>query len=539
MKIEKWRTGILSFESKKSYGNPFLDVIIQAVFTAPSGREIIREAYWDGGNSYRVSFAPTETGEWNYLLKSSDDNGLNGLHGTIECVEYKGELEIYKHGFLKVGGRGKYIAYDDDTPFFWLGDTHWGFISGERWEESNHPEMKSMFQGMVDRRAAQKFTVYQTNLRPEAWGGNHYWMDGKEGILPDVAFYQRNVDLRMRYIADAGLVNALGLAWGMSIDGKIDVYKNLARYVVARYGSLPVVWTLAGEVAGYDSSQRQKLIDGWREVALSIERADGYRNLQTAHYTNERPFADYYQDEDWFDFTLNQAGHGDYPISARYYRDYRAKYPNKPFIEGEALYEGVSSLEENGSRIVDAAMMRRAAYLSIQLGGCGYTYGAQGIWDTVWDKSESAPFTIFNLGKRTWIDGIDAEGGCQMTYLRDFYENVKFAQLAPSPGCYKTDMGFTDDTLFGMFAPYVSADNDMSTVVLYFSSSSRSSQNGAKIRYLQNRSYTAEWFDPRTGEYTAFADDVRPLNGEWTVPEKPSSEDWLLLIRIKEEKKDD
>ena len=538
MKTEKWRAGILSFESKKNYENPFLDVVIKAVFTAPSGRKIVREAYWDGGNTYRVSFAPSETGEWNYTLECDDDNGLKGQHGTIECVEYTGTLDIYKHGFLKIGGQGKYLAHDDDTPFFWLGDTHWGFISGERWDESNHPEMDSMFRGMVDRRAMQKFNVYQTNLRPEFWAGNHYWVDGQKGKLPDVAFYQLQVDPRMQYIADAGLVNALGLAWGMSVCGEIGLYKNFARYIVARYGALPIVWTLAGEVAGYDN-QRQKLIDGWREVALLIEKLDGYNNLQTAHYTNERPFADYYQNENWFDFTLNQAGHGDYPISAKYYKEHRAKYPDKPFIEGEALYEGVSTLEENGSRIADAAMMRRTAYMSIQLGGCGYTYGAQGIWDTVWDKNELPAFNIFNLGRKTWIDAIDAEGGCQMTYMREFYEKVKFSQLSPCACCYKTGMGFTDDALFGMFAPNVSANNDMSTVVLYFSASSRSSGESTKIQYLQNRRYTASWFNPRTGEYTVFSDAVQPLKGEWTPPEKPSAEDWLLLIQMKGENKND
>lgn len=539
MKIEKWRAGILSFESNKNYDNPFLDVVVRAVFTAPSGRKIVREAYWDGGKLYRVSFAPTETGEWSYILTCGDDNGLNGLHGTIECVEYAGSLDIYRHGFLKVGGRGSYLAHDDDTPFFWLGDTHWGFISGERWDASNHPAMESMFRGMVDRRAAQKFTVYQTNLRPESWGGKtHYWVDGKEGILPDVAFYRQQVDPRMQYIADAGLVNALGLAWGMSIEGKTDLYKSLARYVVARYGALPVVWTLAGEAAGYDSGRRQALIDGWREVARLIQRLDGYNNLQTAHYTNERPFADYYHGEDWYDFTLNQAGHGDYPIGAKQYREYRARFPDKPFIEGEALYEGVSTLEENGSRIADAAMMRRVAYLSIQLGGCGYTYGAQGIWDTVWDQKDPIDFELFNLGKRTWVDGIDAEGGRQMTFLREFYEKAKFAQLFPCPWCCRAE-GPAEETLFGSAAPYVSANSDMSTVVLYFSPCSRGSGAGVKIRYLQNRRYTASWFDPRTGEYTPFADPIQPLGGEWAPPGKPSAEDWLLFLHIKEENQND
>ena len=60
--FELWRAGILTFEAAGTYDNPFLDVEIWAAFSAPSGRVIRREAYWDGGNTWRISFAPTEPG---------------------------------------------------------------------------------------------------------------------------------------------------------------------------------------------------------------------------------------------------------------------------------------------------------------------------------------------------------------------------------------------------------------------------------------------------------------------------------------------
>ena len=280
---------------------------------------------------------------------------------------------------------------NDGTPFFWLGDTHWGFAFNERWDESNHPEMDSMFRGMADRRAQQGFNVYQTNLRSEGFRGvkSRYWDGDEPGLLPNVGFYRNELDRRMKYLADLGFVNALGFAWGGSVIGRLQLQKNLSRYIVARYGAYPVIWTLAGEVAGYQGGDnRNQCIEGWREVAKYVESIDGYGTLQTAQYTNERPFASYYQDEDWFDFTMNQAGHGDFPISAKHYREHRKLYPSKPFIESEALYEFVATLEEMGSRICTADMLRRVAYMSIQLGGCGYTYGAQGIWDHVWEKPE-------------------------------------------------------------------------------------------------------------------------------------------------------
>ena len=218
----QWRAGILTFTAARSYENPFLDVEIWAVFSGPSGRVIRREAYWDGGETYRVSFAATEPGLWRYTLEAPADSGLNGVSGELECVPYTGELPIYRHGFLRVSDDGHSLAYADGTPFFWLGDTHWGFVAGETWG-SNYPEMESMFKGMVDKRAEQQFTVYQTNLRSEPGRTTHYWMDGCIGTLPDVRFYQQEVDPRMQYIADKGLVNALGFAWAGSVLGKLEL----------------------------------------------------------------------------------------------------------------------------------------------------------------------------------------------------------------------------------------------------------------------------------------------------------------------------
>ena len=100
--VECYRAAVLTFESKKSYENPFLDCTVTAEFRGPAGACIVREAYWDGGQIYRVSFAPVATGVWEYILTAPKDSGLNGACGQIECVPYTGELEIYRHGFLKV-----------------------------------------------------------------------------------------------------------------------------------------------------------------------------------------------------------------------------------------------------------------------------------------------------------------------------------------------------------------------------------------------------------------------------------------------------
>jgi hypothetical protein len=525
-KGEKWRQIILEFSSKCSYENPFMDVCIIAIFTSPSGLELKREAYWDGENIYKISFAPIELGFWKYKIIADEESGLNNLAGEIECSEYTGDLEIYRHGFLKVHSSGRYLIYADGTPFFWLGDTHWEFAYKERWDESNHPEMDSMFKGMVKRRVDQGYNVYQTNLRSDAImkGDKNYWIESENGKLPNVEFYQNELDKRMYYIADLGIVNALGLAWFMSIINDVEGQKNLARYIVARYGALPIVWTLAGEVAGYKGGEeREILINGWREVALYIEKLDCYGTLQTAHYTNERPFADYYQDESWFDFTLNQAGHGDLPISPNHYREFNKKYSKKPFIEAECFYEFCSTLEENGTRMCTADMLRRVAYMSIQLGGCGYTYGAQGIWDNVWEKGEPNPMNIFNRFDITWYEAIDGIGAKQMGYMKAFYEKARFWEFMP----YEDAGNVNDNNLFGKKVPLASINESKDKMIIYYGDTARKTM---KIHGLVNGEYSGTWFDPRSGEYIAAFEALNIKDGSFELPLKKEQGDWLLVV---------
>lgn len=531
-----WRQVILPYEIACDYPNPFLDVSIKAAFTGPEGQKIIREAYWDGGRSYKIAFAPTAVGSWRWQIDAPKETGLNGATGQLHCTAYDGGLAIYRHGFLKTAPSRTYLAYQDGTPFFWLGDTHWNFAFGERWEESNRPDMESMFRGMADRRMRQGFTVYQTNLRAEAAEKtardgipSPYWAEGKEGVLPNVAFYQKELDRRMYYLADRGLVNALGFAWDRSILGRVSCQKNLARYIAARYGALPIVWTLAGEVAGYEPEPvRSQLIDGWREVALYLEEIDSYRTLQTAHYDNRRPFPDYYYDEDWYDFTLHQSGHGDFPVGASCYDAYRRAHPDKPFVEGESMYEFCSTLEENGSRLCTADMVRRVSYTAIQSGACGYTYGAQGIWDSVWEKPEKPdPFNIFNRFGIPWHEAIDGVGAVQMGYMKRFYEEEHFETLLPVPSYDSTFFGTSTTTKKDMFSPLATADAERRHILVYYNEHTR---GGCRIEVPHADPFHGAWFDPRTGERKALAAPVQPKDGYVDCPDRTSSGDWMLVL---------
>ena len=520
-----WTTVEIQLESHRDRENPYLDVDVEAVFTGPNGEQIKRPAFWNGGRSWLIRFAPTRPGLWTYRVNCGDptDGGLNGLAGSIVGVEADSTAsDIYRHGFLRSAER--YLAFDDGTPFFWLGDTHWRFL-WEKWDEASKTGWHSQFREMVDRRVEQGFTVYQTNLLSfeDGWNAAACWATGEEYRRIDVGFFESVVDPRMAYIADAGLVNAMGLAWHEAIDHPDAPagLARLARYVVARYGSLPMVWTMAGEVAGYNPALREARINGWRTVAKAIAETDGYGHPRTAHLTNERPIASYYQNEDWLTLTLNQLGHGDHDLNPKHYIDFRAQHPNMPLVEGEALYEGLSSVESVGRRTVTETMVRQVAYRAIQSGCCGYTYGAQGCWNNARDIEDGAT----TWGNLPWFEGIDLPGATQLGHLRRFYSDIDWSQLRPDAECFVTEDIF--NRMF--FLPSVSSNRLRTTVVAYFGETYRNGGGAARLTHLAERPYELRWFDPRCGDYSAAESSVVPTHGMLAIPDKPDDGDWIRL----------
>lgn len=544
--VETWREVVLRFESVQPYRNPVRDCCIVADFVGPEGAHIQREAFWDGGCRFCVSFAATKPGTWTWLLSAPAESGLDGKTGAIEVVPYAGKLPIYQHGFLRCARAGELyegkrlarniLVHADGTPFFWLGDTHWEFALGESWDKSNHAGMESQFRGMAERRAVQGFTVYQTNFRSDFAEHSRFWLTGKdaEHPIPNPVVFAEEIDRRMHYIADLGLVNALGYAWGSSMESEGDAFgaattlaeqKTLARYCAARYGALPVVWTIAGEASGYDPARHDLLVSCWSEVARTVRAHDAYEQPCTVHSSNERPFSDCFYDQDWYDFTLNQAGHGDFVVAEADYRDYMARHTDKPYVEGEALYEGCSSLEENGPRKIDASMVRRVAYLTMQLGGAGYTYGAQGIWDNIWSeedlkKSSMARMmaAVFNRYGVTWAEAIDFPGAYQMGIMRRFFEEQEWWALEPY------DKG--GSALLGRKTPLVAKAADGCRLVAYYAATTR---RPLAVDGLMDGPWALRWFDPVTGTYSG--EEVRQISGErMRLPDKPTMDDWLLVL---------
>ncbi len=257
---ERWRVAEIALTSAVNYADPFQNVEVSATFTGPGGEVLVRPAFWDGGTSWRVRFAPTVAGRWNMVSACSDasNGGLQGVTRSIRCDAYAGPLAIYQHGFLKVSPDGHYFVHADGTPFFYLGDTHWLFIH-ERFGTSNVQGVPSQFKYTVDKRVAQGFTVFQSEAihNPHSpQGGAHRdpseeaHADLSDGLsaadLPGFA----NIDRKFACLAEHGLVHAnAGITWAQDPAQNAifteEYMAKLGRYWAARYGAYPVLWTVA------------------------------------------------------------------------------------------------------------------------------------------------------------------------------------------------------------------------------------------------------------------------------------------------------
>src|SRR6266571_2736338 len=78
--VPQWSRFEKSFESSASYHNPAQEASLQAVFVSPSGETKRIYGFWDGASTWRIRFAPNQTGKWTYKTVCSDEKN-SGLHG--------------------------------------------------------------------------------------------------------------------------------------------------------------------------------------------------------------------------------------------------------------------------------------------------------------------------------------------------------------------------------------------------------------------------------------------------------------------------
>lgn len=539
---ETWRYSEITLYAEKEYENPAKNVILDLEIT--NGTEtLVFPAFWNGKNEYRFRFALPREGMWVYkTLCNVDDENLKNVFGVVDCKEYSGSLEIFRRGFLRAGN--KMFVYADGTPFFYLGDTHWNFLSEKFDCAGGHAEgihCDSHFKHIIRHRVSQGFTVYQT----EALETGYVLTDGIDE--KDIEYFKK-ADEYFKFIADSGLVHAnaqfffpkdlIKLMQETDEEEMYSLLDVLSRYWVARYGAFPCLWTLGQEVdndfyyneCADTNHTLTKENNPYKKIAEMIHKYDPLKQPLSAHQEGS-----YYIGK--FTTAINSAfreipAHTwwanqwkpvlNAPLDFTAAIDYWYNGQNKPVINYEARYEllWTNSL---GARI--------QGWIAFLNGMFGHGYGVVDMW------LYKSTYDIKNPTRRDgieisveekltpWGKSIDLPGGKAMEYMKKFFLTFDWFRLIP---CFDENKYFVADGGY-----YSAAHIDRDIFVAYFYGKidgEFTKETGTFINLDENARYTYTWFDPETSVFLK----TLPANvkgGCFALGERPSAKDWVVLIK--------
>jgi hypothetical protein len=539
--VEANRVAEVSFTSQSEHVDPFNDVQLDVVFDAPSGTSIRVPAFWDGGKVWRVRYASGAVGAHRYRTECSDvrDTGLHRREGVIEVQPYRGDNRLYRHGPIRVAADRRHFEHSDGTPFFWLGDTWWmGLCERMKWPEE--------FQKLAADRREKGFNVIQivAGLYPDMpafddRGRNEAgfpWEPEYRRIRPE---YFDHADERLQYLADHEFVPCIVGAWGYHLPWLGgERMKHHWRYLVARYGALPVVWCVAGEInlpyylePGFPQGGETQAAN-WEEIIRYVRALNWSGRLITAHPTGLPPLSArlMYKDQSLLDFDMLQTGHGGSEVLAPSMRALRASYDAEatmPVLNSEVSYEALLNR-------IPADVPRMLFWTNMLSGAAGHTYGANGIWQL---NRKGQPYGNSphggNYGTIPWDEAMHLPGSQQIGHAKRLLERYPWHRFEPHPewatwskvndGSDSTNDPPVNDEFM---APYAAGIAD-SVRMFYLPKP----WPVIVQRLNADKPFVATFFDPITGQSIDLGRVQPDANGTWNAA-VPSgvTDDWVLVV---------
>jgi hypothetical protein len=527
----------VSFEAQREHDDPFNTVTLDVVFHDPSRKALRVPAFWAGGKKWEARYASPVAGTHRFRSECSDANdaGLNGVSGAVEITPYSGENLLYKHGPVQVAANHRYLQYADGTPFFWLGDTWWmGLCHRLHWPD----EVKTL---AADRKA-KGFNVVQivAGLYPDMppfdpRGANEAgfpWEKDYKRIRPE---YFDAADKRIEYLVDQGFTPCIVGAWGYFMPWMgVEKLEKHWRYLIARYGALPVVWCAAGEAnlpyylaKGFPYDDR-KQVTQWTEVMRYIRKTDPYHRPLTIHPTglNRLSARNATDDPALLDIDMLQTPHAGReavgPTVANIQQSYADK-PTMPVIDGEAAYEMLNdSLPTKWSR--------QMFWLCMTNGAAGHTYGANGIWQcNRRGQPHGASPHGGNYGNIPWDEAMNLPGSHEVGLGKNLFEKYEWQKFEPHPEWAGNLMDASGNPAGGSYGPYATGIPGKVRIV-YVPESPK-----VQMKKLEkNSNYRVRAFDPTTAEMSELGRVVAADQKTSTIskPTSIKSDDWVVVLEL-------
>lgn len=534
--VARWQMHEFTARGRAHVENPYRDAVLVGEFVSPSGRTNVIDGFHDGGDSWRLRFAPDEVGEWRYLLRGEGVEILQ--RGKLQCAEARG------HGFIRAHPENPYaFAHADGTPFFPMGDTCYGLLD----DSPITPELRDEY---LRTRRAQRFNfVRMTVGHSEARAATNaaFWAWGGTAQKPDLDRFNpeffRHLDELFHDLKTRGMNVELIL---LNFYRRPFTDTNLwtparerfwLRYVLARYAAFENVflWTIANEYETHpDGKYRLDYpadVEWAKSTARFIKINDPYRHLVTVHPVisasrrGESPRApfdppwrigEFFGGEDAIDVLSQQTGAlGDglvwddvarcwtgnpVHVAASVAADRRFR---KPVLNTEHGYEYLRGHPTEKKQVHHTDKVRRTAWRVVCAGGyfaAGFhgTIGHSDAWNRI-DAPNHYTFTVRDEG---------AAG--QFSILHSFFSALPYWRMQPSALVAGKNVLVLADSgriYVGYFPHGGSAELDLSSA---------------------KGTLTARWFSPVTGEFRTGS----------TVPggsrqrfDAPDMNDWALLLQ--------
>jgi len=551
-RVEANRLYEFALTSSKTYEHPFDDVSVDVLYLTPQGKSLRVPAFWAGGDTWKVRYSSPVVGVHTFTTECSatDDRGLHGIQGTVRVVPYEGENRLYRHGPIRIADDRRHFAHADGTPFFWLGDTWWmGLCNRLNWPGE--------FQTLAADRKKKGFNVIQivAGMYPDMdafdpRGDNEFgwpWKQDYSQINPE---YFDFADQRLIYLADQGLVPCIVGAWGYHLPRMgTEKVKNHWRYLIARYGALPVVWVASGEcimphyLTKKENRKQESALQRteWSKVIRFIRDIDPYDRIITNH--PNRTSRDTVEDPNMLDFDMHQTGHRFrdevHKVVSNISSAYAAE-PKMPVISGESSYDGLDlsqwkDFEREEDGIIPSSASRAMFWACLMNNGAaGSTYGANGIWQVNRRDQPYGPSPHGrSWGSISWDEAMRRPGSQQVALAKRLFERYAWHRFEPHADWATWDHGQPTDS---EEAPQ-SVDPSAEPLATGIASKVRIIYVLDPLPILVQKiepdvAYTASYFSPVTGQHETIGPVKASDLGTWSCSAPKTDEDWVLILEV-------
>lgn len=426
---------------------------------------------------------------------------------------------------VHVHPQGRFFMNADGTPFFWLGDTAWQMF---------HRHTKESAKTYIADRAMKGFNVIQGVCLAEHGGlsspnamGEMAFVDDDCTIPNDKYFdhIEAIVDIADSLGVMIGLLPTWGdkvnLKWGPGpvIFDTVEKAQAYGEYVGRRFAhKTNVIWILGGDRPADDCQDIFRAMA--KGIAIGVSGEEDYsKTLMTYHPWGGTSCTQWFTDEPWLDFYMQQNGHPyDVPLWDRISADYNSATPTRPVLDGEPLYDEHAidfDMAKNG--VSTDYHTRRYFYHEVFSGACGHTFGSTGVWQ-VWDPDKYRPAgDVFT----PWEESLGRIASYQMGYGKELMLSRPYFTRIP-------DQSIVNQSYDHLDRITATRDTDRTYAMIY---TERGLPVDADLTAIgSGAEVTAWWYDVRSDRPLHLGAFAREKSVVFTPPTKGTGNDWVLVI---------